>query len=253
MNQPPIRLSRCDLHIHTALSPCADSDMTPGNIIGMAMLIGLDILAITDHQSCGNCAAAMKISERLHGPLIIPGLEAESSEEIHLLCLFPSLTAARIIAQKIRVSQIEQPNRPEIFGEQVYYNEQDEAIGFETRLLLMPSRLSCDEIAEQVQEAGGVCLPAHVDRDANSLVTTLGGIPPTWPGDWLELSAQCDQILWFTEHPELKSRPWIRNSDAHYLGQIADPGFVLPVYGLRRDHSDHDRQIIIDYLRTRPE
>ena len=226
--------------------------MTPGNIVGMAKLIGLDILAITDHQSCGNCESAMIISERLQGPLIIPGLEAESAEEVHLLCLFPTLKAARLMAALIRESQIRRLNRPEIFGEQVYFDDQDEEAGFESQLLLMPCRLSCDEIAERVFELGGVCLPAHVDREANSMLTTLGGIPPAWPGKWLELSAPCDPTAWFSEHPELISYPWIRNSDAHHLEQIADPGFPVHVQGLRQDHSDHDRRIVIDFFKARP-
>ena len=40
-----------DLHIHSCLSPCADNDMTPSNIAGMASLKGLDIIALTDHNT----------------------------------------------------------------------------------------------------------------------------------------------------------------------------------------------------------
>ena len=94
---------QCDFHIHSVLSPCADALMTPANIVNMARLQGLDVIAVTDHQSCGNCAATMDTAKKLGGPLVIPGLEAESAEEIHLICLFPDLDAAQKMTDLIRL------------------------------------------------------------------------------------------------------------------------------------------------------
>ncbi|MBQ7294379.1 MAG: PHP domain-containing protein, partial [Clostridia bacterium] len=54
---------RCDLHIHSCLSPCGDDDMTPGNIVGMSLLNGLQIVALTDHNSVKNCPAFFKIAK----------------------------------------------------------------------------------------------------------------------------------------------------------------------------------------------
>ncbi|MEA4890245.1 MAG: phosphoesterase [Clostridiaceae bacterium] len=220
---------RCDLHIHSDLSPCAEPDMTPGNIVGMAMVKGLQVIAVTDHQSCGNCRPAMALSEAIGGPLVIPGLEIESAEEIHLLCLFPDLDAACQIEKLIRGSMPKRANRPDIFGEQHYYDEQDNCIGIEEQLLLLPSSLSCDEIAQKVVACSGVCLPAHVDREANSMLLILGSIPADFPTGWLELSARADEPALLRLHPEMAGYKRLRNSDAHRLPDLAEPGFPLEI------------------------
>ena len=193
----PLSGLRVDLHIHTDLSPCAERDMTPGNIVGMAMILQLDAIAITDHQSCGNCGAAMAISESLGGPLVIPGMEAESAEEIHLLCLFPDLAAAKTFETELKASQPVRPNRKEIFGEQWYVNENDEHFADEERMLLMPSQLTCGAIAERVLKLGGVCIPAHLDREVNSMLVTLGTVPPEFPAQVIELSRRADPARFF--------------------------------------------------------
>lgn len=213
---------RTDLHIHTVLSPCAERDMTPGNIVGMAMLSKLDVIAITDHQSCGNCAAAMAITDALHGPLVIAGMEAESAEEIHLLCLFPDLAAARAFETELQASQPYRPNRKDIFGEQWFMDEDDEHIADEERMLLMPSLLTCDEIADRVLSLGGVCIPAHLDREANSMLVSLGTVPSAFPTKVIELSRRTDPRRFFTMHPELSDYQYITNSDAHRLEVIAE-------------------------------
>jgi hypothetical protein len=117
--------------------------MTPGNIVGMAILAGLDAIAITDHQSVANCEAAMAIAEAMDGPLVLPGMEVESSEEIHLICLFPDLSSAMTMAGQVQDSLMPIKNRPDIFGEQLLFNEDDECIGHEDRLLLQACGLSC--------------------------------------------------------------------------------------------------------------
>ncbi len=217
----PLLGLRADLHIHSVLSPCAERDMTPGNIIGMAMLLGLDVIAITDHQSCGNCAAAMAISAALEGPLVIPGMEIESAEEIHLLCLFPDLGSARACEADIRASQPKRANRPDIFGEQWLMDENDERVGEEPRLLMSPSCYSCDEIAVRVLAAGGVCIPAHLDREANSMLVSLGAVPPDFPTDIIELSTHAVPDAFFRTHPGLAGYRYLVNSDAHSLETFA--------------------------------
>lgn len=239
---------RCDLHIHSALSPCSDDEMTPGNIVGMAILNKLDIIAITDHQSCGNCEAAMIISEQMHGPLIIPGIEAASAEEIHLLCLFPDLARAFEFQSIIRKTQIRKSNRPDIFGNQSYYNEHDEIIGTEDQLLIMPSRLSCDEIAVKVFSMGGACLPAHIDREANSMLNTLGSIPEDFSGSWIEFSRHAKPEYYFDNYPDLRRFRWLVDSDAHRLEDIADPGWPMRLPGFC--HNDQGRRVLIDKLRS---
>ena len=89
-----------DLHIHTALSPCADNDMTPNNIVNMALLKGLDVIAVTDHNSAENARAVIKAGEKA-GLTVIAGMEIETSEEVHVLSLFPSADAAEEVQRQV--------------------------------------------------------------------------------------------------------------------------------------------------------
>ena len=193
----------------------------------MAKLIGLQVIAITDHQSTDNCRAAMALSASIDGPVVIPGLEVESSEEIHLLCLFPDVEKAEQLEDRIRATMPVRSNRPDIFGDQHYYNDQDTICGTEERLLLVPCSLSCDEIARLTLELGGACIPAHIDRDANSMLLILGSIPDDFPTGWLELSARTDIGIFRVRHPELEPYQFFTGSDAHRLQDLADPGWPM--------------------------
>ena len=82
-----------DLHLHSCLSPCGQEDMTPADLAAMCALAGLDVVALTDHNSAGNCAAFLKAAAS-HGLLALPGMELTTEEEIHVLCWFESLEGA---------------------------------------------------------------------------------------------------------------------------------------------------------------
>ncbi|MDW7659398.1 MAG: hypothetical protein SCM11_19700 [Bacillota bacterium] len=218
-----------DLHIHSGLSPCADKTMTPHNIAAMAKLKGLDVIAVTDHQSCGNCAAVMAVSARMDGPTVLPGLEIESAEEIHLLCLMPDLTAASWIEKQVRDHLPDRPNRPEIFGEQLLFDENDHVIGRESCLLLQPCTLDCLSLALLVADQGGVLIPAHVDRDAYSMLQTLGTIPADYPTRWLEYADPESTRFLVARMPQLRHFMPLYNSDAHRLGSISEKIHALNV------------------------
>lgn len=218
-----------DLHIHTALSPCAEADMTPGNIVGMAKLKGLDVIAITDHQSLGNAAAVIAMSRQLQGPIVLPGLEVSSAEEIHLICLFSDLERAARLEKIVQDNLMRRLNRPDIFGTQLLLSPDDAVLGHFPDLLLMPTRLSAQQIAAKTLAFGGACLPAHVDRDANSMLTTFGLIPDDFPAAYLEISRALTPDAFKRQHPELKNHPILQSSDAHRLGDIAEPGHPLPL------------------------
>ncbi|MDR1703142.1 MAG: PHP domain-containing protein, partial [Clostridiales bacterium] len=127
----------CDLHNHTALSPCAENDMTPNNIVNMAMLCELDAIAITDHNSAGNALAVIKAAEAIGAPLIVvPGMEAESSEEVHTVCLFPDMDKLTAFNEWISAGMPKIKNKPGIFGEQYIMDENDEIVGEHKPLLL---------------------------------------------------------------------------------------------------------------------
>lgn len=210
-----------DLHLHSALSPCGDEDMTPNNIVNMALLKGLDIIALSDHNSAGNLRAVAKAAgSRL---LVIPAIEVESAEEVHIVCYFPSVDRAEQFSEELKAQLPPIENRPDIFGRQLYLNEQDEVTGEEHQLLVCASGLSIEQVFSLTANYGGASVPAHIDRSSSSILSNLGFIPPDLPVSALEITAK--------KLAELEQKyagfRILTNSDAHYLEDIAEPEFSL--------------------------
>ena len=206
----------CDLHIHSALSPCGDNDMTPNNIVNMAVLCGLNIIAITDHNSIGNVASAMKVAETL--PItVVPGMELETSEEAHFVCLFPTLEKAAGFHSWLTQFRMPVQNRPEIFGDQLYLNEKDEPVGTEDLLLVTAATCSIYEALPIARGFGAAVIPAHVDKSAFSIIASLGTIPEDLGFTTVELSKNTTREEALANFPYLDKYRIITNSDSHYL------------------------------------
>ncbi len=224
---PDMKLSY-DLHIHSCLSPCGDGDMTPANIAGMAALKGLDVIALTDHNSCKNCPA-MDHFARECGILFVPGMEICTLEEVHAVCLFPDLEKAMEFDEYVYERLIPFPNREEIFGRQQMYNKEDMPCGTVPNLLINSTRISFDHLWELVRSFEGVMFPAHIDKAANSLISNLGFVPP----DSRFQTAEVKDIYKLSElkkaNPYLEGCRIITNSDAHYLEDIQEPLFTIEV------------------------
>lgn len=217
-----------DLHIHSCLSPCGDDDMTPGNIVGMAAIKGLDVIAVTDHNSCRNCPAVMKLAEA-YGVLAIPGMEINTSEEVHAVCLFPELEQAMAFDAYVYERLLKFPNKEAVFGKQQICNEEDEVIGTEPNLLINSVDLSFDRLWDVVRSFGGVMFPAHVEKSANSLIANLGFVPPESQFRTAELKDLKKLHEIRKANPYLNDCRIISNSDAHYLEHIHEPELTLPV------------------------
>ena len=166
-----------DLHIHSCLSPCGDDDMTPSNITGMAAVKNLDVIALTDHNSCRNCPAAIEAGKRL-GITVLPGMELTTSEEIHVLFLFASLDRALSFDAYVYEHLLPVRNRPEIFGTQLIVDENDKVSGSLDKLLISATDIPFDETGKLADSFGGICFPAHLDKSSTSLISNLGAIPP---------------------------------------------------------------------------
>lgn len=212
-----------DLHIHSALSPCGDNDMTPNNIVNMSILKGLDIIAVTDHNSCGNAKAAMKVAgDKI---TVIPGMETETSEEVHMVCLFPNIEAAEEMEKTLRKNSTFVANKPEIFGNQYYMNENDEIIGEEPNLLVTATGLDIYDTVSCVKALGGIVYPAHIDRESFSILSNLGFIPPDLDFSSVEITCKNRAELenTYSEYNILTS------SDAHYLWDISEKNFFIDI------------------------
>ena len=211
-----------DFHIHSCLSPCGDKDMTPNNIVNMAMLSGLNTIAVSDHNSIGNAASCIEVGKAC-GVTVIPGMEVETAEEVHILTLYPSIDSAEEVYREVYKSLPDIKNRPEIFGEQVYMDCEDNITGYEEKLLISPTGLSVNTLFDMVKSAGGIFIPAHVDRHSYSILTNLGFIPDDIDIKNIEVSKNVDDLSAYLEsRPNLANYFIFRNSDAHYLQDIAE-------------------------------
>ena len=210
-----------DLHLHSCLSPCGDMDMTPNNIVGMAKLLGLDVIALTDHNSSLNCEAAMKVG-KANGLTVIPGMELTTSEDIHAVCLFPTLEKALDWNEYVTEHRIRIRNKAEIYGRQVIMNEDDEEIGEVGELLLPASQISITSAYKKAKEFGGICFPAHIDRDSLSILSVLGEIDESCGFRTAELADISKLGALRKQHPILDTLNIITDSDAHYLENMRD-------------------------------
>ncbi len=212
-----------DLHIHSALSPCGDNDMTPNNIVNMSIIKGLDVIAVTDHNSCGNVRAIMKAAgENL---LVIPGMEVETSEEIHVVCYFKNIEDAEKMWEIVRSHMQRIKNREEIFGEQLYMNEHDEIVGKEENLLVSATAMNIYDVVRYAKECKGVAVPAHIDRSSFSVLSNLGVIPDDLEVAALEITKKNRKKL----EIDYKNYRIISSSDAHYLEDISEPEFCMDI------------------------
>ena len=211
-----------DLHIHSCLSPCGDNDMLPSNIVGMAALKGLNAIAVTDHCSCLNCPAVEKLA-KAYGVVALFGMELTTEEEVHVLCLFDELEKAMEFGKYIRTQYLDIMNVPEIFGEQLIVDEEDNITGKEDILLINATKIGFEQVFGLTEKYGGVMIPAHVEKKANSLLANLGAVPEDSKFTCFEMKhiGYLDQIR--EENPYFKGCRVISNSDAHYLEHINEP------------------------------
>lgn len=210
-----------DLHMHSCLSPCGDNDMTPNNIAGMGTLNGLNIMALTDHNTSKNCPAFFKAAKK-NGIIPIAGMELTTAEDIHVVCLFPELETAMEFDSFVEKHRILIPNRTDIFGEQYILDENDEIIGEEKYLLSNATDITIDDAEKVVTDHGGICYPAHVDRDANGIIATLGTFPEYMTFKAAEFHDGDNIYNYKEKYPALRDKIKVVSSDAHYLWDIKE-------------------------------
>ncbi len=216
-----------DLHVHSCLSPCADNDNTPNNLAGMATLNNIQIMALTDHNSCRNCPAFFTAAKR-YGIIPVPGMELTTSEDIHVICLFPELQAALDFNDEVDTHRIRFKNNKEIFGDQLILNGDDELIGEEEDFLTNATDISYEEVPEIVERYGGACYPAHIDREANGVIAILGTLPeePDYP--CVELHFMKNTAS-YTEEFHLQNKRIVVSSDAHYLEDLREENDTIEI------------------------
>lgn len=192
--------------------------MSPRAIAEVSVERGLDIIALCDHNSAENVGAAIRAGAR-RGLTVIPGMEINTREEVHLLALFQG-EAQALAMQRIVYDHLRGTNRPELFGDQIVANEMDEVEGFNDRRLIGATLLSLQEVIREIHRLQGLCIASHVDRPSFSLLSQLGFVPPDAALDGVEISRpmQKDELL--SQVPGLGKLPVVFSSDAHFINDI---------------------------------
>ncbi|WP_373483170.1 PHP domain-containing protein [Acetobacterium sp.] len=235
-----------DLHIHSVLSPCGEEEMTPNNIVNMALIKELDFIAVTDHNTAKNLPAVMAVAKELakemeKGICILPGIEVTTKEEAHILAYLPTLEAAMKLDQVIYDRLPDVMNEKELFGPQYIMDEDDNIIGEVDKLLISATNIGVDELWQIVHDMDGIIVPAHIDRKSYSLISSLGFIPLELDIKTCEISKKetFDNVL--KNFRFFKDYKFIHGSDAHQLEDMAEREYFLEL-------PDMQRQTLIHYL-----
>ena len=207
-----------DLHVHSALSPCADNDMTPVNVVAYAKLNGIDMVAIADHNAIFNVRVALEAGKAF-GVTVVPAIEVQTEEDVHVLCLFKNYNNLESFYKELDFPKIK--NKPEIFGEQLIIDEDDNVTAEYDDLLLVSARISSATLPALAGKHGGIAIPAHIDRDANGMVQILGGIDDGYKVVELSLKASDREIEEYG-----KKYTVIIDSDAHTLESIGKNSII---------------------------
>ena len=207
---------RAELHVHTVLSACAGIEMIPPIIIETVQKLGINLIAITDHNSGANAKSVMDAAKGT-GVSVLPGMELETAEEVHALCLFDTLEQLQCLQNIVDTHLPPMQNNEDFFGSQLIVDKHGNFLVKEDRMLLTSTSISIQKACELVTEMGGLFIPAHVNREANGLFSHLGTIPPDLSTDIFEISRHITRETAFARYPELKNFHVIQNGDVHYL------------------------------------
>ena len=215
-----------DLHIHSCLSPCGADDMTPNNLVNMAALAGLQVIAVADHNTTKNVPAAMAVGEQA-GVLVVPAMELTTKEDIHVLCLLPTLEQAEAFCKYVYERLPQRKNRPKAFGFQYVMDENDEIIEEEPQLLAFGSSIGIYEVKSLLESFDGLAIPAHIDRASYSIIGVMGLVDPAMGFSVYETTPACDREALMGKYRFTGG--FISNSDAHDLTAIPDASRTLDV------------------------
>ncbi len=208
-----------DLHIHSCLSPCGADDMTPNNLVHMAALAGLQVIALADHNTTKNVPAAVAVGAQC-GVLVVPAMELTTREDIHVLCLLPDLERAEAFRQYVYARLPQRKNRPKVFGHQYVMDEMDRVLEEETQILAFGADIGIYEVKRLLEEYDGLAVPAHIDRASYSLIGAMGLVDPAMGFQVYETTVGCDRQKLMEQYRF--SGGFLSNSDAHDLTAILD-------------------------------
>ncbi len=215
-----------DLHMHSCLSPCGADDMTPNNMVNMAALAGIEVMAVADHNTTRNVPAAMAVGKQV-GVLVVPAMELTTKEDIHVLCLLPNLEQAEAFRKYVYSKLPQRKNRPKAFGHQYVMDENDEILEEEPQLLAFGADIGIYDVRALLEHYQGLAVPALIDRASYSLIGVMGLVDTDMGFRVYETTIDCDREALMEKYHFTGG--FLSNSDAHDLIAIRDGERTLEI------------------------
>ncbi len=215
-----------DLHIHSVLSPCADELMTPNNILNMAMLKGLNMIAITDHNSTKQLPVIKELAES-YDFIIIPGVEVTVTEGFDVLCYFRTWEDAY---------QFDHFLEQHLCNEWGSYSKENQVITdiYDTTISyvdqpLTKTSITFQELYREVKSSQGAVVLAHINRRNSSALNTYTLDQLDFDGIELQIY-QSEQFL--EQNPFVSEHKLFYNSDSHSLLQLSESEYEIDIEDL---------------------
>lgn len=204
-----------DIHIHSTLSACADELQTPNNILNMAMLKGLNMISITDHNTLKHLPTFQKIISS-YDFLFLYGCEVTVKEGFHVLTYFETLEKALLFDKILEDINTKEPHDRDKFGSQDIFDEYDLKIKEIEYHLNYPLDITLKELTEKVHSLEGIVILAHVNRGECWMLNVYQDLG-VFDIDGIEIYGKENTEEVIKKYPYLKKLPIIYNSDAHSL------------------------------------
>lgn len=203
-----------DLHIHSCLSPCARPSMTPKAIVAAAVDRGIDLIAVTDHNTARMTPVIAEVA-RAHGLAYLYGIEVQTREDVHLLAYFDDEETCLGFSDEVYEQLSDTREDPFGLGEQTEVDADGTIVRIEPKFLVQGIALTFVEAVHRIEALGGLAVPAHIDRDFLSVTSQMGQLPEGIAFPLLEVRGP--------EIPGMCGTTTIlRTSDAHDIPQIGE-------------------------------
>jgi PHP family Zn ribbon phosphoesterase len=214
-----LRRLRADLHIHTCLSPCGELAMSPRAVVDRARAVGLDLIAVTDHNTTENAAAVIEAAKGT-GLAVLPGIEMTTAEEVHILGLFDAGADLGPFQAEVYRNLPDVPSKKKFIEDQVIVDAEDYVTGFSPRCLFGATVFPVQQAVDLIHRYGGLAVACHVDRESFSIVSQLGFIPPGLGLEAVEISSRLTVAEARQTLGPFDPLPVVRFSDAHKPEEI---------------------------------
>jgi len=202
--------------------------MIPSLIIAAAKEAGLDIIGIADHNSCENAGAVIEAAKS-SGIKVLPGLEVQSVEGVHLLCLFDFIEQAEEMQQAVYEALPRIEVAAKLYEQQIVVDYRAEFVKYCTMPISVPTAMEIDGVFERVYALGGILIPSHIDRLETGMCGVLGMLPDSPEFEAVEISRNISPDMARERYPSVDNRPIFQSSDTHWLSAIGERRTLLDI------------------------